>query len=73
MLKETEETIDFFCHNFIICGILIGGGRVPCPTPLGYTYGKAGNKKEVLFFGSTILFLRLISRKSSVGSQNTTL
>ena len=33
MLKETEteETIGFFCHIFIIGSILIGGGRAVAP------------------------------------------
>ena len=41
MLKETEseETLGFFCHIFIIGGISIAGGPGTLATSLGYTYG----------------------------------
>ena len=41
MLKETEseETIGFFCHIFIIVGISIGGGPGTLALSPGYTYG----------------------------------
>ena len=43
MQKETEKTIGFFCHIFIVGGILIGGdpSLLSHPSP-DYAYGSGG-------------------------------